>query len=180
MKHLQIGDRIKFKDKTGEWLEGPVTSLESPDKNHPEFITVLCYKPSWNMDISCLVPRGVAHVIERKDNTQDARHTSVAEVGIETEGDTADLAGEEDEYVVLPKRAYTELTQAAGTPKHLAEDVSVIVECSGGTIDRVLSNVKNLRFTAVDYDDLADDEAEDIADKIESLLKQNFHTIEIK
>lgn len=58
---MEIGTKIKFTDKTGEVLKGEVTKLNfNGDTN---IITANCYKPSWDMEISCLVPKKVLTIL---------------------------------------------------------------------------------------------------------------------
>jgi hypothetical protein len=56
------GDKVKFTDKTGENLEGTITSL-SFDGNK-NIISVLCFKKSWNTNVNCLVPKKIVTLIK--------------------------------------------------------------------------------------------------------------------
>lgn len=58
---LNIGDLVEFTDKSGEKLRGDVTALAFGDDK--DVITVMCFKPSWSMDVSCLVGRSSVRLV---------------------------------------------------------------------------------------------------------------------
>jgi hypothetical protein len=62
MENFKIGDKVTFTDKTNEKLTGEVREVEM--ENMPEMLAVTCHKPSWNMDISCLVPKKTARLVK--------------------------------------------------------------------------------------------------------------------
>lgn len=53
---IQIGDTVTFVDKTGESLTGKVQGFGAVN-NDPNIVTVECFKPSWDMEINCLVTK---------------------------------------------------------------------------------------------------------------------------
>ena len=54
---MEKGDKVKFTDKTGEKLEGKITQLKF--NGDDDIIGVLCFKKSWNMKVSCIVPKNL-------------------------------------------------------------------------------------------------------------------------
>jgi hypothetical protein len=58
---MEIGTKIQFTDKTGELLKGEVTAVGFD--GNPNILTALCYKPSWEMEVSCLVPKKAVTIV---------------------------------------------------------------------------------------------------------------------
>lgn len=60
---MKQGDTVRFTDKTGEVLTGKVTNLNF--EGDEAIIVVDCFKPSWGMSVSCIVPKDKVVVLQR-------------------------------------------------------------------------------------------------------------------
>lgn len=76
---MNIGNTVSFTDKTGEQLEGKITGIGFD--GNPSILQVLVFKKSWDMEVSCLIPREMVILkesyMERVLREENARAASI-------------------------------------------------------------------------------------------------------